>query len=212
MRETIAEWAFIASGNITTVGLILFPVVFVIGSALATFKRTRAAAALVFLLSSYLVSVGAWFYGTAVTFASFGWVGLFIGLGVLGLGVVPLGIIGGFLYIDAGVGWGILAYAELGATDYIVKPFSPTELTARVRAALRRRAEPEPFVLDDLVIHLRATPGAGGGPSGAVDGHGVRRAPRAVGQRGTGADQRGPAPAGVGRAGRGRREAAAHPS
>ena len=57
---------------------------------------------------------------------------------------------------------------------------------------------------------LRATPGAGGGPSGAVDGHGVRRAPRAVGQRGTGADQRGPPPAGVGRAGRGRREAAAH--
>ena len=42
---------------------------------------------------------------------------------------------------------------DLGAADYIVKPFSPTELTARVRAALRRRAETEPFVLDDLVIH-----------------------------------------------------------
>ena len=42
---------------------------------------------------------------------------------------------------------------ELGAADYIVKPFSPTELTARVRAALRRRAEPEPFLLDDLAIH-----------------------------------------------------------
>ena len=52
---------------------------------------------------------------------------------------------------------------------------------------------------------LRATPGAGGGPAGAIDGHGVRLAPRALGQRGTGADQRGPAPAGVGRAGRGRR-------
>ena len=57
---------------------------------------------------------------------------------------------------------------------------------------------------------LRAAPGAGGGPSGAVDGHGVRLAPRALGQCGTGADQRGPPPAGVGRAGRGRREAAAH--
>ena len=42
---------------------------------------------------------------------------------------------------------------ESGAADYIVKPFSPTELTARIRAALRRRAEPEPFVLGDLAIH-----------------------------------------------------------
>ena len=43
---------------------------------------------------------------------------------------------------------------ETGADDYIVKPFSPTELTARVQAALRRRDEPpEPFRLGDLAIH-----------------------------------------------------------
>ena len=47
---------------------------------------------------------------------------------------------------------------EQGATDYIVKPFSPTELVARVRAALRRQADPyrieslEPYVLGDLTI------------------------------------------------------------
>ena len=41
---------------------------------------------------------------------------------------------------------------ELGAADYIVKPFSPTELVARVRAALSRRPESEPFVSGELCI------------------------------------------------------------
>jgi DNA-binding response OmpR family regulator/anti-sigma regulatory factor (Ser/Thr protein kinase) len=41
---------------------------------------------------------------------------------------------------------------EAGAADYIVKPFSATELTARVRAALRQGADPEPFAIDGLVI------------------------------------------------------------
>ncbi len=47
---------------------------------------------------------------------------------------------------------------EAGATDYMVKPFSPTELVARVRGALRRRLAtvagepPAPFVLGDLII------------------------------------------------------------
>ncbi len=47
---------------------------------------------------------------------------------------------------------------EKGATDYIVKPFSPTELVARVRAALRRfgespaPAQREPFAAGDLTI------------------------------------------------------------
>ena len=31
---------------------------------------------------------------------------------------------------------------DLGATDYVVKPFAPTELAARIRAALRRGLEP----------------------------------------------------------------------
>ncbi len=42
---------------------------------------------------------------------------------------------------------------QKGAADYIVKPFSHTELTARVQAILRRVAEPpEPFRLGDLAI------------------------------------------------------------
>ena len=46
----------------------------------------------------------------------------------------------------------IVKALNAGASDYIVKPFSPSELTARVRAALRRQAEPEPFVLGQLTV------------------------------------------------------------
>ena len=41
---------------------------------------------------------------------------------------------------------------EAGAEDYIVKPYSPTELAARVRVALRKRLAPGPVVLGDLSI------------------------------------------------------------
>ena len=44
---------------------------------------------------------------------------------------------------------------DLGASDYVVKPFSATELSARIRAALRRREvseSPEPYFLGDLAI------------------------------------------------------------
>ena len=41
---------------------------------------------------------------------------------------------------------------DAGAVDYIVKPFSPTELMARIRAALRRHEQAEAFALGDLAI------------------------------------------------------------
>ena len=48
---------------------------------------------------------------------------------------------------------------EMGAVDYVVKPFSPTELTARMASALRRREAAEPletYVLGDLSINYAA--------------------------------------------------------
>ena len=50
---------------------------------------------------------------------------------------------------------------EAGAADYVVKPFSPTELLARIKAALRRQGQgasfsydvpAEPYVVDDLIV------------------------------------------------------------
>jgi len=46
---------------------------------------------------------------------------------------------------------------ELGADDYVTKPFSPRELTSRVKAVLRRAALPAPVPKTELVIDDRLT-------------------------------------------------------
>ena len=49
---------------------------------------------------------------------------------------------------------------ELGADDYVTKPFSPKVLTARARAILRRRREPGPDENAPLRVHeLEINPG-----------------------------------------------------
>ena len=51
---------------------------------------------------------------------------------------------------------------EMGALDHIARPFSPTELVARIRATLRRQRRPDraddlaPYVLGDLTIDYGA--------------------------------------------------------
>ena len=102
---------------------------------------------------------------------------------------------------------------EQGAEDYVVKPFSPTELSARIKAALRRRGRRR--TLGALRAGgpdrgLRPAPGNPGRFARAPDPHRVRAAGGAGGPRRAGADPRAPAGTGLGRAGRRQPAAPAH--
>ena len=100
---------------------------------------------------------------------------------------------------------------DAGAADYIVKPFSPTELTARVRAALRRRERPATFELDGLAIDYesRRVP-RWRGPRDEPHRDRVPAPAGAFAQRRTGRPLRHAAPPGVERAGARRPEPGAH--
>ena len=43
---------------------------------------------------------------------------------------------------------------DIGADDYIVKPFSPNEVMARLRAVLRRLQKPEDMINNENIIHI----------------------------------------------------------
>ena len=85
---------------------------------------------------------------------------------------------------------------EMGASDYVVKPFSPTELVARVGAALRRHTEPshstpsEPYRLGETDYRLCRTARYSGRSECGPDGDRVPAARRAFGQRRAGRDPR----------------------
>jgi two-component system catabolic regulation response regulator CreB len=62
---------------------------------------------------------------------------------------------------------------EIGADDYVTKPFSPRELVARIRVILRRMAPPAPRALDPTAPQ----PGAAPDGQGAHAAQGTQSAP-----------------------------------
>jgi len=68
----------------------------------------------------------------------------------------------------------IVVGLELGADDYVVKPFNPRELVARVRAVLRRRAEALALAEQVASLEAQLAPAGDGPPTGTVPASGLR--------------------------------------
>lgn len=96
MREEIAAWAYGAAETMMTVALYA-ALALPIGFVLSIFRTTRPLTGFGLVVFSWLLGAVMWLWAVAITFSSFGWIGLFIGLMILGLGVVPLGLLGIFL-------------------------------------------------------------------------------------------------------------------
>lgn len=85
---------------------------------LAIWRKTRRNASIGLLIASYIFGITTWLLGAAVTFGSFGWFGLIVGLLIFGIGVVPLAIIGAmFTLHDGGLALVlfVMAVVALGA-------------------------------------------------------------------------------------------------
>ncbi len=102
MREWIIEIAVkVYTFTLPFYELALAVAVFVL-LPLTIWRKTRGAAGAGLMVTSYIFGLTTWLFSAAVTFGSFGWFGLIIGLLVLGVGVVPLAIIGAIFKLDNG--------------------------------------------------------------------------------------------------------------
>jgi len=108
MREWIVDQALAVHTFLFPFSSIALAITIMILLPLTIWRKTRPAAGVGLFAVSYVFGATTWFLGAAVTFGSFGWIGLILGLFILGLGVVPLGIIGAFFSLGINeLGWSL---------------------------------------------------------------------------------------------------------
>lgn len=65
----------------------------IVGIPLALFQRTRTQAATLFVIASWVYGVTLWFWALVLTYNIWGLIAVFIGLFLLGVGVVPVAML-----------------------------------------------------------------------------------------------------------------------
>ena len=117
MNDAIAQLALRWYASWLPMAWLVLAVSIFVLAPLSFWRRARSWTTTGMLTSSYVIGFTAWLLGAGVTFASFGWLGLIVGLLVFGVGVVPIGAVGAFFKLDDGglaasiIGMALVAYA-----------------------------------------------------------------------------------------------------
>lgn len=101
MTEAIIEFSIKAYTMLLPLAWIGIFVTVLILLPMSLFKRTRASAGKGMYHVSWLLGATTWFLGAAVTFATWGWLALIIGLLLAGIGVVPIAILAAFISLKS---------------------------------------------------------------------------------------------------------------
>lgn len=110
MNQAIAEFCVKAYSILLPIAWIGVAIIVVVLLPMALFRATRSAAGTGIFFSSYLFGLTTWFLGATVTFVTWGWVGLLIGLIIAGVGVVPIGILAAFISLkEPTLGFSLIA-------------------------------------------------------------------------------------------------------
>jgi len=152
MRELAAVWSFTAYTFLLPWAQWGIGMVVLFGVPLAVFKRTRPYAIQGLWVTSYVVGVTTWFLGATISFATFGFLGLFIGIILMGVGVVFVGMLGAGMVMDASdiafsLFWmSVLTYALRLAAVWLADRDEQDIIIGRQEASVPLRVVPnDPF-------------------------------------------------------------------
>lgn len=101
MRDWILDVAVPIYNFLVPASWIVLAIVVLLLLPLSIFKKTRAFAGSSISFSSYVFGLTTWVLGVVVTFSTWGWVALLIGLLFFGFGVVPIGILASFIKLKS---------------------------------------------------------------------------------------------------------------
>ena len=76
----------------------------------AIWKRTRSGAGAAILVTSYIFGIAVWLFSAVMSFSLWGYFGLFVGLILLGVGVVPMALLAAAVKSH----WDIVEYIIVG--------------------------------------------------------------------------------------------------